>query len=79
MRENRREVCIITICPYCGRVNEIEVNEIDYLDWKDGILAQDAFPYLTASEREKLISGICETCWDNMETCWDSMFSEEEE
>jgi hypothetical protein len=61
---NRHEVCVVTTCPFCGKSYGIEVNEIDYLDWEDGKMAQDAFPYLSADEREMLISGICPTCWD---------------
>jgi hypothetical protein len=38
----------------------------DYLDWQNGVLAQVAFPYLSANEREALISGICPTCWEKM-------------
>lgn len=63
---NYKEVTVIICCPFCGRGNEIEVNEMDYLDWQDGELVQIAFPYLSADEREALISGICPTCWDNM-------------
>jgi len=66
MRINYKEVIIVTTCPFCGKANFIEVNEADYLDWSDGKLAQDAFPYLSADEREMLISGICPTCWDSM-------------
>lgn len=66
MKINNHEVSVITRCPFCGHANEVEVNEIDYLDWQDGTLAQDAFPYLSANEREMLISGICPTCWDGM-------------
>lgn len=65
-RINYKEVCVVTQCPFCGRGNEVEVNEADYWDWDDGMLAQDAFPYLSADEREMLISGICPTCWDKM-------------
>ena len=65
-RINYKEVCVVTQCPFCGRGNEVEVNEADYWDWDDGKLAQDAFPYLSADEREMLISGICPTCWDKM-------------
>ena len=61
---NYKEVCVMTQCPFCGRGNEVEVNEVDYWDWDDGMLAQDAFPYLSADEREMLISGICPTCWE---------------
>jgi len=66
VRYNRHEVCIVTTCPFCGHANEVEVNEMDYLDWQDGKMAQDAFPYLSADEREKLISGCCPQCWDKM-------------
>lgn len=64
MKINYKEVCVVTSCPFCGRANEIEVNEMDYFDWDDGMSAQDAFPYLSAEEREMLISGICPTCWN---------------
>jgi len=63
---NYKEVSVVTRCPFCGRGNEIEVNEIDYLDWQDGELAQNAFPYLSTDEREALITGICPTCWAGM-------------
>ena len=68
VKENYKEVIIVTHCPFCGRYNEVGVNEIDYLDWdwSHGINAQDAFPYLSANEREMIISGICPTCFDGM-------------
>jgi hypothetical protein len=64
MKINHKEIIIITACPFCGHANEIEVNEEDYWDWQDGELVQNAFPYLSADEREMLISGICPTCWE---------------
>lgn len=72
MRENKREYIVMTLCPFCGEMHEVPVNEADYWDWQDGALVQDAFPYLTADEREMLVSGICPNCWDKM-------FPEEEE
>ena len=63
---NYKEVAVVTRCPFCGRGNEVEVNEADYWDWQDGELAQNAFPYLSAEEREMLISGICPSCWTEM-------------
>ena len=57
---------VTCVCPFCGQAHDIEVNETDYLDWYNGKLAQDAFPYLSAGDREMLISGICPTCWDEM-------------
>lgn len=66
MKINYKEVCVITRCPFCGKAHEVEVNEMDYLDWQDGALIQDVMPYLSAQEREHLISGICEDCWGKM-------------
>lgn len=61
---NYREVEVMTCCPFCGHAHGVFVNELDYWDWQDGALAQDAFPYLSADDRELLISGICPTCWE---------------
>ena len=62
MKINYKEVCVSLQCPFCGRGHEVEVNEMDYWDWEDGVLAQDAFPYLSATEREQLISHLCPDC-----------------
>lgn len=65
MKENRKEITIVTECPICHHANEVMVNEEDYFDWAfDGALVQDAFPYLTDDEREMLVSGICPICWE---------------
>lgn len=66
MKKNFHEICVVTYCPFCGKAHEIEVNEMDYLDWQDGELAQNAFPYLDADKREMLVSGICPDCWNGM-------------
>lgn len=65
-RINYKEVQVVTQCPFCGKGQSVWVNEIDYLDWQDGKLAQDAFPYLPSHERETLISGMCPMCWERM-------------
>ena len=67
MYNNYNLVTIETVCPFCGKVSEILVNEEDYLRYKDGEgLVQDIFWYLDASERELLMTGICPSCWDSM-------------
>jgi len=53
-------------CPVCGKVSEISVEVNDYIDWQNGKLTQNAFPYLSANEREMLISGVCGDCWNKM-------------
>lgn len=65
-RINYKEVSVVTSCPFCGHANFVEVNEDDYDDWSDGMDTAVAFPYLSANEREMLISGICPTCWEKM-------------
>lgn len=77
MKENKKEYIIITVCPFCGQMHEIAVNEDDYWDWQDGMPVQDAFPYLFADDREMLISGICPICWE--ETFGDDEDEEEED
>lgn len=63
---NYKEVSVVTRCPLCGKANFVEVNEEDYWDWDDGVKVAVAFPYLSANEREMLISGICPDCWVSM-------------
>ena len=50
-------------CPFCGKPHDVLVSKADYAAWQNGKMAQDAFPYLSADEREILISGICPKCW----------------
>lgn len=57
---------IETVCPFCGGVTIIDVNADDYAAWQAGELAQNAFPYLDAADREVLISGICYNCQDEV-------------
>lgn len=55
---------IITECPFCSVTQEISVCSEDYSAWeKAGIPAQIAFSYLSANDREAIISGICPECW----------------
>lgn len=43
------------------------VDPIKYASWQyDGMLVQDAFPHLSADDREFIISGISDTEWDEM-------------
>ena len=54
-------------CPICSKVNTITIKTVSDLDaWRKGAYAQDAFPYLSAEDREVIISGICGSCWDKM-------------
>lgn len=57
---------IVCECPVCGKEYEVEVKLDDFLAWRLGGLAQNCFPYLSATERECLISGMCPKCQDKM-------------
>ena len=50
----------------CIRDRHITVGNADLDAWQNGTLIQDAMPYLSADDREILISGICGECFDNM-------------
>ncbi len=64
-QEMSNEKRIVTVdCKHCEKTFEIECLAINYKDWKKGKeVAQDAFPYLSAEERELLVSGTCDECW----------------
>lgn len=64
---------IICECPLCHNINKVTVEFRDYLDYAfEYVKAQDAFPYLSADERELIISGTCSECWNKL-------FSDDEE
>ena len=53
-------------CNLCSKGFILHVHEKDLADWREGKLIQDAMPYLSASERELLISNICEDCFTKL-------------
>ena len=61
-----RDFEIVTTCPFCKAEHYVMVADDDYAAYLEGMLAQDAFPYLSADERELIMTGICPACWDKM-------------
>ena len=53
-------------CGDCGKKKSFIVNPTDLQAWEDGTHIQDAMPYLTAAQRELLISRTCNDCWQKM-------------
>lgn len=54
-------------CRMCGVDYIVFVNKDDFKDWYiGGVHAQEAFPYLSANERELLLSETCGECFDKM-------------
>jgi len=60
------KVAVATICPMCGDTKVLSLPEAGYKAWQNGTMIQRALPELSADDRERLISGICPTCWDKM-------------
>ncbi len=57
---------ISKICPFCGHVSEIWVDDEVLKRMEDGERIQDILPELPAPEREVLISGICIDCQEEV-------------
>lgn len=53
-------------CPFCSANSFVAVNVSDLDKWQKGALASVCFPYLSANEREKIISGLCDHCQNEM-------------
>ena len=53
-------------CQKCGGIETFLVETEDLHAWKEGAYIQDVLGYLTADQRELLISGICGPCFDGM-------------
>ena len=71
MEELSNKVTIKVQCKNCGKTFKIRVYPEDIEKYQNGELIQNAFPYLSAEDRELIISGICPTCWDKMSEHWE--------
>ena len=59
-------VTVVVGCIKCAEAQHITVGHADLDAWQNGTLIQDAMPYLSADDREILISGICGECFDKI-------------
>lgn len=65
-KEDGTQIEIVITCPLCGKDQKpFDIYPGDWDAWRSGTFVQDAFPYLTVSDRELLISGVCDSCWDD--------------
>lgn len=67
------KVTLATVCPWCGKEQKLVLEGAKAAEYKQGKVAyeagcmiQDAFPSFTPSEREFILTGICDKCWDSM-------------
>ena len=57
----------IVVCGHCKKEYNIMVDRNDMEAWLSGDkYIQDALSYLSAAERELLISQTCNNCWTQM-------------
>lgn len=55
-----------TKCPCCDKINEVRLNKDQfkqYEDWKLGIGRIQDIKGLTPTDRELLLTGLCDDCW----------------
>lgn len=53
-------------CVNCNENYDVWVDPADLAAWSEGELIQDVLDYLTPGERELLMSGTCDACWDKL-------------
>ena len=63
----REKVTATIFCAVCKKSYQVKYFQKDYIDWKyNNAFIQQAFPYLTADERELLLTATCGPCFDEM-------------
>ena len=53
-------------CRTCGSQEAITVENKDLAAWKNGMVIQEAMPYLDDDQREMMISHNSSDCWDKL-------------
>ncbi len=53
-------------CRMCDNLHELHPTWEGFIAWQNGDLIQTAMPELNAAERELLISGTCDDCWQSL-------------
>lgn len=61
---NHDEYLIVRDCPLCGQGCSTVVPSQGLWDWEHGKFVQEAFPNLSADDREQVMTGTHPWCWD---------------
>lgn len=65
--DDKRPVLVETrTCSVCGTSYFIYLDTPDYFAWRSGSLAQDVFYYLSAEQREMVMTGMHGPCYDSL-------------
>ena len=62
--ENKMKMKSTVRCVHCNNNYDIWLDPDDLAAWSEGELIQNVLDYLTPGERELLMSGTCDPCWD---------------
>lgn len=63
---DKDSVEIAKVCPFCGEECMCEFPADGFAKWMGGELIQKAMPFVPATSREWLISGICPDCQEKV-------------
>lgn len=53
-------------CPKCGDVLTTQLEGAKLFAYNQGAYIQDVFPNLSAGDRERFMTGVCNPCWQQM-------------
>jgi hypothetical protein len=53
-------------CLMCGKSSVKLLDAARFAAWQGGVYVQDAFPEMSADEREVLVTGIHADCWNKL-------------
>ena len=65
-KQEYKKMIVEVTCRTCNKDYSLKVPFAGHAEWMEGELIQNALPELSAGERELLISGTCDACWDEM-------------
>ena len=67
------QIILETVCPFCGKKQQLNLKGDRAIAYKQGKVAyeagyniQTAFPTFSPDEREFILTGICNECWNDM-------------
>lgn len=53
-------------CVVCGEIHQFSLDYDKFQAWQNGMKIQDAFPEMSVADREILISGTCDECFNTL-------------
>jgi len=51
-------------CPFCHEVSVLSLRPVDVARWESGELISTVWPDMSADDRELIITGTCDDCWN---------------